>query len=146
MLAATLFSVTSRTPVVRISRAMTVVGSGVLSPRVAAFSSRGPSYVFPGIIKVAIEFSSNLPHPNYRCSKLTFPSLLEFEQPDVTAPGVGILAAVGNSYKLKSGTSMSCPHVSAVVALLKSVHPDWSPAMIKSAIITTGTYWLSIMK
>uniref|UniRef100_A0A0E0JYA0 Inhibitor I9 domain-containing protein n=1 Tax=Oryza punctata TaxID=4537 RepID=A0A0E0JYA0_ORYPU len=54
--------------------------------------------------------------------------------PDIAAPGVSILAAVGDSYKFMSGTSMACPHVSAVVALLKSVHPDWSPAMIKSAI------------
>ncbi|GJM90826.1 hypothetical protein PR202_ga07144 [Eleusine coracana subsp. coracana] len=96
-------------PVVKISRAVSVVGNGVLSPRVAAFSSRGPSPAFPGIIK-----------------------------PDIAAPGVGILAAQGNSYVFRSGTSMSCPHVSAIVALLKSLHPDWSPAMIKSAIITSG--------
>ncbi|XP_062217340.1 subtilisin-like protease SBT3.9 [Phragmites australis] len=100
----------AETPVVRISQAVSVVGSGVLSPRVAAFSSRGPSPVFPAIMK-----------------------------PDVAAPGVSILAAKGNSYVLMSGTSMACPHVSAVVALLKSVHPDWSPAMIKSAIVTTAS-------
>lgn len=59
-------------------------------------------------------------------------------QPDIAAPGVSILAAKGDSYELMSGTSMACPHVSAVVALLKAVHPDWSPPMIKSAIVTTG--------
>ena len=62
------------------------------------------------------------------------------EQPDVAAPGVSILAATGDSYVLQSGTSMACPHVSAVAALLKSIHPDWSPAMIKSAIVTTGMH------
>uniref|UniRef100_A0A0E0NCU8 Subtilisin-like protease n=1 Tax=Oryza rufipogon TaxID=4529 RepID=A0A0E0NCU8_ORYRU len=98
----------TRMPVVEVSPAMTVVGSGVLSPRVAAFSSRGPSTLFPGILK-----------------------------PDIAAPGVSILAALGDSYEFMSGTSMACPHVSAVVALLKMVHPDWSPAMIKSAIVTT---------
>ncbi|VAH58768.1 unnamed protein product [Triticum turgidum subsp. durum] len=97
-------------PIVKVSPTMTVVGDGVLSPRVASFSSRGPSPLYPGILK-----------------------------PDITTPGVSILAAVRGSYVLFSGTSMACPHVSAVTALLKSIHPDWSPAMIKSAIVTTAS-------
>ncbi|KAF7093783.1 hypothetical protein CFC21_096175 [Triticum aestivum] len=93
-----------------VSPAVSVVGNGVLSPRVASFSSRGPSLLLPGILK-----------------------------PDITAPGVNILAAVRGSYVFYSGTSMACPHVSAVTAMLKSVHPQWSPAMIKSAIVTTAS-------
>jgi hypothetical protein len=66
-------------------------------------------------------------------------------QPDIAAPGVNILAATSplhrsqeGGYTMLSGTSMATPHVSGIVALLKAVHPDWSPAAIKSSIVTTG--------
>lgn len=67
-------------------------------------------------------------------------------QPDIAAPGVNILASWSPAsslsqplnFSIDSGTSMSCPHVSGIVALLKAIHPTWSPAAIKSALITTG--------
>lgn len=64
-------------------------------------------------------------------------------KPDVIAPGQDILAAVspaiaGREFDLLSGTSMSSPHVAGLAALLKDLHPKWSPMMIKSALMTTG--------
>ncbi|KAL6498224.1 hypothetical protein OROGR_028621 [Orobanche gracilis] len=93
------------------------------SPLVAAFSSRGPNSITPGILK-----------------------------PDLIAPGVNILAGWSGaaspsdipednrrvSFNIISGTSMSCPHVSGLAALLKAAHPDWSPAAIRSALMTTA--------
>jgi subtilisin family serine protease len=58
---------------------------------------------------------------------------------------VNILAATSplvpssdTGFVMFSGTSMATPHVSGIVALLKASHPDWSPAAIKSALVTTG--------
>jgi hypothetical protein len=85
----------------------------------AAFSSRGPNGGSADILK-----------------------------PDVTAPGVNILAAYtpkammgakGQLFTPMSGTSMSSPHVAGIGAMLKQLHPDWTPAMIKSALMTTAT-------
>jgi len=96
-------------PVAKIEPARTVTGKEILGATVASFSSRGPSHDYPDIIK-----------------------------PDIAAPGANILAAVKDSYVFMSGTSMAAPHVSGIVALLKALHPNWSPAAIKSAIITTA--------
>ncbi|KAK9291612.1 hypothetical protein L1049_019561 [Liquidambar formosana] len=105
----------TRYPQVRLSPSKTHVGKPV-STNVAYFSSRGPSSIAPAILK-----------------------------PDIAAPGVKILAAVSpsdkkmnNAFAFLSGTSMATPHVSGIVALVKSLHSDWSPAAIKSAIVTTA--------
>jgi len=68
-------------------------------------------------------------------------------KPDVTAPGVNILAGFspdsaystpGENFAYLSGTSMSTPHVAGVAALLLQAHPTWTPAAVKSAIMTTA--------
>ncbi|KAL1315530.1 hypothetical protein HN51_042280 [Arachis hypogaea] len=93
------------------------------SPVVAAFSSRGPNFLTPQILK-----------------------------PDLIAPGVNIIAGwtgkVGPTgltvdtrhvnFNIISGTSMSCPHVSGLAAIIKGAHPKWSPAAIRSALMTTA--------
>lgn len=65
-------------------------------------------------------------------------------KPDMTAPGVSILAAVSNDgnpapeYGFLSGTSMSSPHNAGAGALLTAARPDWTPVEIKSALMLTA--------
>ena len=73
-------------------------------------------------------------------------------KPDIAAPGVEILAGnipiagdpalgggpAGQDYQAIAGTSMAAPHVAGSALLLKALHPDWSPAQIKSALMTTA--------
>ena len=100
------------------------------APQMASFSSRGPNKSVPSIMK-----------------------------PDITAPGVQVVAAyidttlsqaqhdellLGNftpqaRSATLSGTSMSSPHIAGMAALLKQLHPTWSPAAIKSALQTSTT-------
>ncbi|KAF9609575.1 hypothetical protein IFM89_017214 [Coptis chinensis] len=108
-------------PRARIIFGGTVTGKS-RAPAVALFSARGPSLTNPSILK-----------------------------PDLVAPGVNIIAAwpqnLGPSglpqdtrrvnFTVLSGTSMACPHVSGIAALVQSAHPTWSPAAVKSAIMTT---------
>ncbi|KAG5410826.1 hypothetical protein IGI04_007145 [Brassica rapa subsp. trilocularis] len=102
-------------PVLKIQPSTTLVGQPV-GTKVASFSSRGPNSIAPAILK-----------------------------PDIAAPGASILAATTTNTTLNdggfimlSGTSMAAPVISGVVALLKALHPDWSPAAIRSAIVTTA--------
>ncbi|KAL3539020.1 hypothetical protein ACH5RR_002386 [Cinchona calisaya] len=117
---------TTNNPIVKFSLPKTSVGQ-LISPEVALFSSRGPNSLSPSVLK-----------------------------PDIAAPGVNILAAWSPAastlppdangkqpaplkFKMASGTSMACPHISAIVALLKAIHPTWSPAALKSALVTTAS-------
>lgn len=78
---------------------------------------------------------------------------MSFIQPDISAPGVNILAAYSPTaqdepnfdYFIISGTSMSCPHAAGSAAYLKSLHPEWSPSAIKSALMTTGKYYIFLL-
>lgn len=67
------------------------------------------------------------------------------EQPDIAAPGVQIIAATSaldtsseQGFTMLTGTSMATPHIAGIVALLRALNPDWSPAAIRSALTTTG--------
>ncbi len=76
----------------------------------------------------------------------------DFLKPDVTAPGVQILAGhspkhafdpalgpSGENFQAIAGTSMSSPHAAGVAAILKDSHPNWTPGQIKSAMMTAST-------
>lgn len=84
--------------------------------RVADFSARGPS-----------------------------PTAVNVLKPEIAAPGASVVAAVapssnfGRLWDVYSGTSMAAPKVAGLAAVLIAAHPGWSPAAVKSAMMTTAT-------
>ncbi|XP_047331740.1 cucumisin-like [Impatiens glandulifera] len=112
----------SSNPIGSILKSTQVFDFDASAPYIASFSSRGPNPITPHILK-----------------------------PDLCAPGVKILGAwtLANSltrlqedlrrlpYNIVLGTSSACPHVTDAAAYVKSFHPSWSPAAIKSALMTT---------
>ncbi|XP_061361962.1 subtilisin-like protease SBT2.6 [Gastrolobium bilobum] len=108
------------------------IGDGLMpilhksAPQVALFSARGP----------------NIKDFSFQEADLL--------KPDILAPGSLIWAAwslngtdepnyVGEEFAMISGTSMAAPHIAGIAALIKQQHPHWSPAAIKSALMTTAT-------
>jgi subtilisin family serine protease len=69
-------------------------------------------------------------------------------KPDLTSVGVNVLSSVActngascggeGDWAFFSGTSMSAPHVAGSAAVLKELHPTWTPAQIKSALVNTS--------
>jgi hypothetical protein len=65
-------------------------------------------------------------------------------KPDITAPGVSVIAAVspaaaGMNFNSLDGTSMSTPHITGIAAMILQKHPTWSPMWVKSAMMTGAT-------
>ncbi|MBM7571282.1 S8 family serine peptidase [Aquibacillus albus] len=59
-------------------------------------------------------------------------------KPEIVAPGAAINSTVPGGYRELQGTSMAAPHVAGGLALVKQAHPDWSPAKLKGALLTSA--------
>lgn len=68
-------------------------------------------------------------------------ALTSITKPDITGPGIDILAAAGaaqNEYTVMSGTSMSSPHLAGSALLVRALQPTWSPSEVVSALMLTA--------
>lgn len=93
----------------------TAVSTTAPGDSVASFSSRGPNTMFDVL------------------------------KPDLSAPGVDIIAPIHTTspaadaeFGILSGTSMASPHAAGAAALVKAIHPTWTPDEIRSAMMMTS--------
>lgn len=102
--------------------------------------------IHPSVVTTAARDADILAQFSSRGPSLTNPDVMA---PNVSAPGVDVFAAYADDMPFSkyptpsdfaplSGTSMSGPHVAGALALLTQSHPDWTPAMIQSALMMTA--------
>ncbi|MBA4177034.1 MAG: peptidase S8 and S53 subtilisin kexin sedolisin [Leptothrix sp. (in: Bacteria)] len=103
-------------------------GISANAPVMAGFSSRGPNQGDSNVLK------PDLTAPGVDVIAAVTPSMSSADR-DLVAAGTLVPPPAWASYQ---GTSMSSPHVAGLALLLKQARPTWSPAAIKSALMTTA--------
>lgn len=109
---------------------------------VAAGNSGPKNYTVssPGCARTAVTVGASSKEDEIASFSSRGPVTSTFEiKPDVLAPGVAIASSIpGGGYASWGGTSMATPHVAGAAALLRQLHPSWTPGEIKAALVETA--------